>query len=239
MTHKPKIAVACNLDSTAPGAVPIVGLLETYTDALLAGGMLPFVLPATDDEELLGAYLDMADGLMLPGGIDVDPLIYGEGPDLNIGRLDPKLDHYQIALARLARRRGLPVFGICRGVQVMNVAFGGTLIQHLPNDKSTFNHRQTMHGKFPSHRALATAGSLVADVFGAAFTVNSFHHQAVGRVADGFKVTAASSDGVVEAIEAEIGSFCVGVQWHPERLIDTQPANLELFRRFAAAAAKA
>ncbi|MBQ8090113.1 MAG: gamma-glutamyl-gamma-aminobutyrate hydrolase family protein, partial [Pyramidobacter sp.] len=136
MTEKPRIAVACNLDTANPGSVPIVGLLETYTDALLAGGGVPFVLPATEDEALLGEYLDMAGGLFLPGGIDVDPLIYGEGPDQNIGRLDPRLDHYQIALARTARARSMPIFGVCRGVQVMNVAFGGTLIQHLPNNKS-------------------------------------------------------------------------------------------------------
>ena len=236
MSTRARIAVACNLDMAANGSVPIVGLLETYTDALLAGGMLPFVLPATDDEALLNGYLDMADGLLLPGGIDVDPIIYDAAPDLNIGRLDPKLDYYQIALAKCARARNMPIFGICRGVQVMNVAFGGTLIQHLANDKNTFNHRQTMHGRWPSHKASAVAGSLVADVFGADFAVNSFHHQAVGEVAPGFAVTAKSPDGVVEAIEAQSGAFCAGVQWHPERMIHSAPANLELFRRFAAAA---
>ncbi|MBP3836999.1 MAG: gamma-glutamyl-gamma-aminobutyrate hydrolase family protein, partial [Pyramidobacter sp.] len=138
MTDRPKIAVACNLDTAQGGAVPIVGLLETYTDAVLEGGAVPFVLPATTDETLLNAYLDMADGVLMPGGIDIDPLIYNEGPDLNIGRLNPLLDHYQIALIRLARARSMPIFGICRGVQVMNVAFGGTLVQHLANDKRTF-----------------------------------------------------------------------------------------------------
>ena len=236
MTEKARVAVACNLDTANPGSVPIVGLLETYTDALLEGGCVPFVLPATEDEALLGAYLDMAGGVLMPGGIDVDPLIYGEGPDLNIGRLNPLLDHYQIALTKAARSRNMPIFGICRGVQVMTVAFGGTLIQHLPNDKTTFNHRQTMHGRFPSHPASAEAGSVVGRIFGRDFTVNSFHHQAVGRVAPGFAVTARSSDGVIEAIEAEDGAFCVGVQWHPERLIHSLPANLELFRAFAAAA---
>lgn len=235
MTEKARIAVACNLDTANPGAVPIVGLLETYTDAMIAGGGVPSVLPATEDEALLGAYLDMAGGLLMPGGIDIDPLIYGEGPDLNIGRLDPKLDHYQIALIKAARSRNMPIFGICRGVQVMNVAFGGTLIQHLANDKTTFNHRQTMHGRFPSHAASAEAGSVVGRVFGRDFTINSFHHQAVGQVAPGFAVTARSADGVIEAIEAQDGAFCVGVQWHPERMIHSQPANLELFRVFAAA----
>ena len=238
MTDRPKIAVACNLDTAQGGAVPIVGLLETYTDAVLEGGAVPFVLPATTDETLLNAYLDMADGVLMPGGIDIDPLIYNEGPDLNIGRLNPLLDHYQIALIRLARARSMPIFGIFRGVQVMNVAFGGTLVQHLANDKRTFNHRQTMHGKWPSHKAAATPGSVVARVFGLDFAVNSFHHQAVGAVAPGFAVTAASPDGVVEAIEAQSGAFCVGVQWHPERLIHSLPANLELFRTFTAAAAE-
>ena len=236
MTERARIAVACNLDTANPGAVPIVGVLETYTDALLAADCVPFVLPATEDEARLGAYLDVSGGVLMPGGIDVDPLIYGEGPDLNIGRLDPKLDHYQIALIKAARARNMPIFGICRGIQVMNVAFGGTLIQHLPNDKSTFNHRQTMHGRFPSHRATAETGSLIESLFGRDFTVNSFHHQAVGSVAPGFAVTARSADGVIEALEAKSGAFCAGVQWHPERMTHSAPANLELFRAFAAAA---
>lgn len=236
MTGKAKIAVACNLDSAAPGAVPIVGLLETYTDALLTGGGVPFVLPASGDEALLEEYLDMAGGLFLPGGIDIDPLIFGEGPDLNIGRLNPALDRYQISLARLARSRGMPILGVCRGIQLMNVAFGGTLIQHLANDKSTFNHHQTMHGRWPSHRATASPGSLVERVFGREFTVNSFHHQAVAKVAQGFSVTAVSPDGVIEAIEARDERFCVGVQWHPERMILSQAPNLELFKVFTAAA---
>ncbi len=228
--------MACNLDSIN-GVTPITGLLETYPEALLAGGGMPFIVPASADEALLDAYLDMAGGLFVPGGIDVDPLLYGQGPDVNIGRVDPGLDRYQIALVRLARRRGMPIFGVCRGIQVINVAFGGTLTQHIPSVPATFSHRQTMPGKWPSHKALAAEGSLIADVFGAEFYVNSFHHQAVGAPAPGFRVTAKSPDGIIEAMESEQG-WIVGVQWHPERMIHDFPADLELFRRFAAASAE-
>ncbi len=236
MTSKPRIAVACNRDPASPGAVPVAGVLETYADALIEGGSVPFLLPATDDAALLSDYLDMADGLFMPGGIDVDPLVFGEGPDANIGRLDPGLDRFQIALIRLARTRGTPILGVCRGVQVMNVAFGGTLFQHLGNREATFNHRQTMHGRWPSHKARAVPGSLIERVFGRDFAVNSFHHQAAARVAPGFAVTALSPDGVVEALEARNGPFCVGVQWHPERMIHSLPETLKIFKVFAAAA---
>lgn len=236
MSKRAKIAVACNLDTVQDSSVPIVGLLETYTDAVLAGGGVPFVVPALTDEELLADYLDMADGLLLPGGIDVDPLIYGAAPDQNIGRLNPGLDHYQIALTVAARARNMPILGVCRGIQVLNVAFGGTIIQHLPSDKKNFNHRQTMHGRWPSHKVSAAAGSFAERVFGRDFAVNSFHHQALDRVAKGFAVTVTSPDGVIEAIEAQSGAFCVGVQWHPERMIHSVPANLELFRAFTAEA---
>ncbi len=239
MTKRTVIAVACNLDPASNG-VPITGLLETYPEALAAGGGMPFIVPASTDEELLSDYLDMAGGLFLPGGIDVDPLLFGQGPNANIGRVDPSLDLYQIALVRLARKRKMPILGVCRGIQVMNVAFGGTLIQHIPDVPSTFSHRQTMNGRWPSHSVEAEDGSLIEKIFGSEFRVNSFHHQAVDSPAPGFRATAWSSDGIVEAIEGtESGNgWIVGVQWHPERMIHHFPEELELFKRFAAAAAE-
>lgn len=236
MSRQIPILVACNLDC-ASSTVPVTGVLETYMEAVEAGGGLPFVVPASTDEARLNAYLDMAGGLMMPGGIDVWPMLYGQGADQNIGRLDPRLDEYQGELIRLARKRSMPIFGICRGIQIINVALGGTLIQHIPSAPSHVSHRQTMDGKWAFHTVTAVPGSFIADVFGTKFAVNSFHHQALDRVADGFRVTAVSQDGVIEAIESDDGQT-IAVQWHPERMIWSQPDELELFRRFVAASAR-
>ncbi len=239
MTKRTAIAVACNLDPAGSG-VPITGLLETYPEALVAGGGMPFIIPASTDEDLLNDYLDMACGLFLPGGIDVDPLLFGQGPNVNIGRVDPLLDLYQIFLTRLARKRKMPILGVCRGIQLINVAFGGTLIQHIPDMPSTFSHRQTMNGRWPSHTVRAEDGSLIAEIYGSEFLVNSFHHQAVDSIAPGFRATARSSDGIVEAIESmeRDSEWIIGVQWHPERMIQDLLFDLELFKRFTAAASE-
>ncbi|WP_158606296.1 gamma-glutamyl-gamma-aminobutyrate hydrolase family protein [Pyramidobacter sp. CG50-2] len=236
MAERTLIAVACNLD--CPGTTPIVGVYNSYTGALTEAGGAPFIVPDSTDEALLAQYLDMAGGLFVPGGIDVWPMLYGQGPDAKLGRLDPGLDLYQIALIKLARARRMPVFGVCRGVQIMNVALGGTLIQHLGNDPVRFGHQQNMPGRWPSHEATAEKDSLVGALFGEKFSVNSFHHQALDALAPGFRATAWAPDGVIEAFEAEDGSFCMGVQWHPERMIHDFPADLNLFRRFVEEAAK-
>lgn len=230
MSERTPIAIACNLD--CPGTTPIAGVYNSYTGALIEAGGAPFIVPDSADEALLSQYLDMADGLFIPGGIDIWPMLFGQGPDVEAGKLDPSLDLYQIALIKLARARRMPVFGVCRGIQIMNVAFGGTLIQHLGSDPAKFGHRQTMPGRWPSHEVTAGKGSLIASLFGEKFAVNSFHHEALDAVAPGFKATAWAPDGVIEAFEAEDGSFCVGVQWHPERMIHDSPASLNLFQRF-------
>lgn len=227
--HVP-IAIACNQD--CPGKTPITGVYETYPQAVAAGGGLPVILSETEMQECLDRYLDMVGGLLVPGGIDVSPLLYGRSPDVNLGELDPALDNYQIALIRRAHGRGMPILGICRGLQVLTVALGGTLIQHLPADARRIGHLQKMPGRWPSHHAAAEKGSLIEELFGREFAVNSFHHQAVEMPAPGFKVTAKAPDGVIEAVEAEDGPWTVGVQWHPERMIHDDPAALNLFRRF-------
>ncbi len=230
MTQHVPIAIACNQD--CPGKTPITGVFETYPLAVAAGGGLPVILPETEKEESLDGYLDMVGGLLVPGGIDVYPLLYGRSPDVNLGELNPALDHYQIALILRAHGRGMPILGICRGLQALTVAFGGTLVQHLPADSRNIGHLQKMHGRWPSHQVTAEEGSLLGELFGRNFAVNSFHHQAVEMPAPGFKVTVKAPDGVIEAVEAEEGPWTVGVQWHPERMIHDYPAALNLFKRF-------
>lgn len=224
MHNKPMIAVACNMD--APADRVIAGVNSQYTDAVLAAEGIPFLVPMAE-EDVLDAYLDAADGLFIPGGIDVCPLFYGENPHEMLGRVNYDLDAFQVALVKLARKRGMPILGVCRGIQIINVAFGGTLVQHIERHK-----QKNLDGSRPYHKVEAQDGSFIAEVFGTSFGVNSFHHQAVKNVAEGFKATALAYDGIIEGIESVCGSWAVGVQWHPERMIYKGKQNLELFRRF-------
>jgi putative glutamine amidotransferase len=170
--------------------------------------------------------------------VDVDPHAYGAEPHPRLGEVDPARDRFEIALVRAARAAGLPIFGVCRGMQLVNVAFGGTLVQDIPaqvpgairHDQTTVDLHQPSHGV-----ALAEGTQLRALVGGGSARVNSFHHQAVERMAEGFRATARSSDGVLEAMEHESGPFFQCVQWHPERLAD-DPVTRALFQAFVAAA---
>ena len=232
MSRKPRIAVACNMDT--PGPRTICGVISRYMEALLAAGGAPFIVPMTSDKGLLNEYLDVADGVFVPGGIDVCPNLYGESPDPNLGRTDVELDEFQLSLIRLAHERFMPICGVCRGVQVMNVAFGGTLVQHVGNIPGAISHRQqNTDGDRPYHKLRAEENSFIAEVFGVDFGVNSFHHQAAKAVAPGFRITSHAPDGIIESLERiDNEHWEVGVQWHPERMIYKETENLELFKRF-------
>jgi putative glutamine amidotransferase len=191
-------------------AHPEMALGMTYLRVLEAAGAMPVVLPPLGDP---GALLDRLDGICLSGGPDLDPAGYGvreRHPEL--GPTEPSLDAFELALAREARSRGMPVLGVCRGAQALNVACGGTLHQHLPG------HRQSEAPTEPTHAVDVRAGSRVAALLGrpGRHAVNSFHHQAVERVGEGLRVVARAGDGTVEAIEGD--GFLVGVQWHAETL---------------------
>ena len=232
------IAVTCNMDT--PGLRTISGVISRYMEALVAAGGAPFIVPMTSDKELISQYLDVADGVFIPGGVDVCPLMYGESPDPNLGRADAYLDDFQLSLVREAHERRIPIFGVCRGVQLMNVAFGGTLIQHIGNIPGTIGHRQqNTDGDRPYHMLKAEENSFISSVFGLDFGVNSFHHQAVKSVAPGFRITSHAPDGIIESMERINDDLWeVGVQWHPERMIYRVPENLELFKRFIAESRK-
>jgi putative glutamine amidotransferase len=205
-------------------AHPEMALGMTYLLALEAAGAMPVVLPPIGDA---AAVLDRLDGLCLSGGPDLDPDAYGatsRHPEL--GPTEPSLDAFELALARQARARGIPVLGVCRGAQALNVACGGTLHQHLPG------HRQTEAASQPTHEVHVRAGSHVARLLGAGrHAVNSFHHQAVDRLGAGLRAVARAPDGTVEAVEGD--GFLIGVQWHAETLA----AHRGLFEALVDAAA--
>ena len=204
---------------------PEMALGMTYLRAIEEAGGMPVVLPPLGDAV---AYLDRLDGICLSGGPDLDPDIYG-APERHaeLGPTEPGLDAFELALARAADARGLPILGICRGAQALNVACGGTLHQHVPG------HRQSQVASAPSHAVRISARSRLAAILGSrTVEVNSFHHQAVKRIGAGLRVVARAEDGTVEAIEG--AGFVVGVQWHAE----TMHEHLPLFEALVTAAAR-
>ena len=226
--HAGQLGTLQRCDEGAPAMELRLGV--PYLRAIEAAGGLPVVL-APDDPALAGALLDRLDGLCLAGGPDLDPLGYGaaERHEL-LGETDRIVDAAELALARAAEERGLPVLGICRGAQAMNVARGGTLHQHLDD------HRQTTPATEPFHRVDVAAGSILAALTGGgSVAVNSFHHQAVDRLGAGLRVAATAADGTIEAIEDPSRPFFLGVQWHAEGMVD-RPEHLALFEALAAAA---
>jgi putative glutamine amidotransferase len=200
---------------------------HNYALALTEAGAVPLVAPNVD-AELADAYAARADGLLLTGGVDIDPYLFGASPHRDLGSVDRRRDAFELALYRAFRTLGKPVLGICRGIQLVNVAHGGSLHQHLPAVADTEQHLQKDFTGAPLQRVTLTPGSRLAGAFGTTeLAVNSFHHQAVERVGDGLEVAARSGDGIVEALElADPGSgFMVAVQWHPEMCWDTHPEH--------------
>jgi putative glutamine amidotransferase len=193
-------------------------------------------MTAALDPELAPEYVAMADGLLLVGGGDVDPAEFGQGPDRDLGQVDSVRDAWELALYRAFRAAGKPVLGICRGVQLINVAEGGSLHQHLPSVEGTFQHNQQDMRGTPLHPVELVAGSRLASGFGTtSIRTNSFHHQAIDRVGTGLTVVARAGDGVVEALEGDGGAFLLAVQWHPEMAFKAHPEHHVPFRLFVEA----
>lgn len=216
----------------------VLGL--TYLRALEAAGAVPMVIPPLP-EEAIGSLLDRLDGICLSGGPDLDPETYGARPHPELGPTEPDLDRFELAMARGADTREMPILAICRGTQALNVARRGSLIQHLPEASPEFAHRQSAPGDQTSHTVDIEPGSRLAAALGDEavlvpdeLDVNSFHHQAIDRLGAGLKVTARAPDGTVEAIEDPARPFLIGVQWHAETLVH-RPYEAALFRHFVEA----
>jgi putative glutamine amidotransferase len=203
-----------------------------YLQAVELAGGLPVVL-APGDPEQAEQLLERMDGLCLAGGPDLDPLTYGDAMrHERLGPTDPGVDAVEQALIRTADRRGLPLLGICRGAQAINVARGGTLRQHVDE------HRQTAPANLAGHAIDVVPGTQLAALTGAGVhEVNSFHHQAVDRLGAGLRVVASAGDGTVEAIEDPVHGFLVGVQWHAEGMAGLAE-QLALFAGLVQAAAR-
>ncbi|MFD8786409.1 gamma-glutamyl-gamma-aminobutyrate hydrolase family protein [Kitasatospora sp. NPDC059599] len=197
---------------------------QTYVDAVVRAGGTPVLLPPQPG----GAdhLLDALDGLVLAGGPDIDPARYAADADPRTGPPHHARDGWESLLLHTALTRDLPVLGVCRGMQLLNVELGGTLLQHLPDG----NH-QIVPARYVRHRVTLVAGSRLAGLLGPTAEVSCYHHQAVDRLGAGLQVTARSADGTVEGIELTGQRFALGVQWHPE----ANPEDLRLFQALVAA----
>jgi putative glutamine amidotransferase len=216
---------------------PEMALGMTYVRALEAAGAFPVVVPPLEPRDV-GRLLDRLDGLVLSGGPDLAPAAYGAKPHVELGSTEPDLDAFEYAMAREALRLELPILGICRGVQTLNVARGGTLHQHLPDVVGDgIAHRQSVDGRVPTHPVIILSGSRLAASLGATrLSVNSFHHQAVDRLGADLCACAWAPDGAIEAIEDPGRPFVVAVQWHAETLQGV-PSQLTLFEALVSTAA--
>lgn len=228
----PVIGLSCYLEPARWGAweLPAALIPQWYTDLFQAAGATVVLLPPGQEPDAL----DRLDGLAMAGGADIDATRYGAEAHETADVPRSSRDASELSLYRRARDLGLPVLGICRGLQVMAVAHGGTLTQHLPDVEGAIVHRERP-GAFVEHEARFEPGSLAAAVYGTGpVVVNSSHHQAVDR-AGSLTVTGRAPDGTVETCEDPTADFCLGLQWHPEHP-DRRDADLPLVRAFVAAA---
>jgi len=211
-----------------------------FLDAVTRAGGLPIVLATRAGPECADAYLDRLDGLLLTGGEDVHPHLFGGEPQTHIDRVDLDRDRFEIALVHGARDRRMPLLAACRGIQLLNVARGGDLVQDIAAESgSTLAHAQLAMVDGPWHGIEVREGSLLARILRPGrMAVNSFHHQACRRLGEGLAAVATAPDGTVEALEDASQPFCLGVQWHPELSAAAgDPDSERLFSAFIQACA--
>ena len=231
-----KPIVGISMSREAAEGYPRDFLRATYIEAVRRAGAVPLLLANCDESVSL---LELCDGLLLTGGGDVDPTTFGAADDgTEWAGVSPDRDRTELALIAAADHLNLPVFGICRGMQVMAVAYGGTLIQDIPRRRpdSALHHSQKESRERVTHSVDLEPDSRAAEVAGNThFEVNSFHHQAVDRMPDGWRVVGRASDQLVEAMERPGERYLLGVQWHPEDLATAHQPAQQLFEKFVEA----
>jgi len=233
----PACTVAVTASIRPDGDTSRVRLTAAYVTALENAGLIPLIVPPLSSADAAAAVLDSVAGLVLTGGEDVDPARYGEKRHEKVRAVNLARDATETALIQEAQARGTPVLAICRGIQILNVALGGTLVQDISSQCNTsIVHDEEGARDSRSHEITIEPGSLIAKAVGAEHvTVNSFHHQSVQRVADGMRVTARSPDGIIEGLESTDEDWWVmAVQWHPEEMTESaEPWDRGLFKAFA------
>ena len=215
-------------------------LTQDYVTAVYQGGGVPMILAVIQDEAAIREQVELVDGIILSGGWDVNPLLYDEEPSALLQFIYPDRDAYELKVIKIAYELKKPILGICRGMQILNVAFGGSLYQDLTQYSiSSLQHVQKARRYESSHTVEIVRSTLLHKIFKSdVLMTNSFHHQAVKAIAPGFQVSARARDGVIEAFEKPGTQFVIGVQWHPEMMIRNHPDMVKIFSAFVQAAQK-
>lgn len=249
MNYRPTIGIPTQtlhaIDGIPEGLPASWVMNQRYYHAVADAGGVPWMVPLlAHDLDTLRCIYERLDGVMLAGGVDMDPATFGEPPHPALGNIDPDRDAVELALTRWALQDGKPLLGLCRGLQVINVATGGSLHQDIESEYP----RAIKHDYFPTagyerdylaHDVELVPGSRLAAVLDAdRLPVNSMHHQGVKSIGSGLVPVAYAPDGLVEALEGPNGAFAIGVQWHPEMLEVKEPNTRRLFTEFVAAAVR-
>ena len=242
MGTPPLIGIATGTRQAPDTGAVFVALRPTYIHAVEKAGGVPVVVPAGVGKDALRRIYERLDGIVISGGGDVDPVSYGAIPSDHVYGVDLVRDQAEFQLVRWAVQDDKPLLAICRGIQVLNVALGGTLIQHIPTEvEGALAHANLSDEWFSrlAHEVAIAPGSKLYRALGISterLGVNSLHHQGLGQVAPQLRVVAHADDGVVEGVELPDQQFILGVQWHPEALVDDHPPMLHLFESLIRAA---
>lgn len=237
----PRIGITCRIASTGTNDTHIMGVKMPYLESIVEAGGIPVFIPLLTDEKMLRSIYESIDGVLIPGGEDVDPKWYGEEPHPKLGAISPIRDEVEIKVIRWAHADNKPVLGVCRGLQVINVALGGSLFQDILSQAPGAKEHSEDVWDAGAHEVEVKADSKLASVLGSkSLSVNSLHHQAVKKLAAPLRVNAEAPDGIVEGFEEPSRRFFLALQCHPEMLWQksTDKAWLKLFKEFVAAAAK-
>ena len=212
----------------------LIRIFSDYSDSVIRAGGLPIIIPVTDDKDVLDSYIDVVDGLIISGGYDINPARYNEEIHEKLEEISVERDEYEFYLCEKAKEKSVATFGICRGHQLINVAYGGSLYQDISlKDGDFLEHRQQRIPACATHNVQVEKESKLYNILGENIYVNSFHHLAIKNLAEGFSISAVSEDGIIEAIERNNDDFLVmGIQWHPEALTKDNDKMLNIFKYF-------
>jgi len=236
----PLIGIPCRLDQSGRSGSTVFAQSQSYVEPITAASGAPVLIPLNLDKGALRAIYERLDGLLLAGGVDVHPRYYGETVHEKCDRIEEERDTVELTLTRWALNEGLPILGICRGIQVLNVTAGGTLYQDIASQLPGALKHDFWSGyprNYLAHQVTISSDSKLAGILGQRqVAVNSGHHQAVRDLAPTFQAVAWTPDGIIEAIESRDHPFALGVQWHPEELLEDAPSMRRLFEEFVSVA---